>query len=147
LALQRKLAGRWANLLVGVKADSEVNEESLKDSHILLVGRPATNRVAARLAKSLPVQFGPTSCRVAGQTYAHPHTFVVAAGPSPLASNRSVVIVAGLSAESTWTAARRLPESGPLAAEVVLCEGGGTTMRRLAVEHGGDQAGIAAATR
>jgi hypothetical protein len=102
--------------------------------------------VAARLAKSLPVRFGPASCQVAGQTYAHPHTFLVAAGPSPLAALRSVVIFAGLSAEATWTAARKFPDGGRLAAEVLLWEAGGP-MRRLAIPPSGDQTGIAAAAQ
>jgi hypothetical protein len=146
LALQRKLASRWANITVALKADTGLPENDLKDVHIVLVGRPATNRLTARLAKSLPVRFGTASCSVAGQTYAHPHTFVVAAGPSPLAANRSVVVFAGLSAEGTWTGARKFPDGGRLAAEVLLWEAGGP-MRRLAMDPSGDSAGIAAAAQ
>ena len=97
-ALQRKLAARWANFTVPIKPDTEVSESTIKDVHILLVGRPATNRLTARLAKALPVGFGMASFKIAGETYAHPQTAVVAAGPSPLAADRSVVVFAGLSA-------------------------------------------------
>ena len=117
-ALQRKLAGRWANITLPIKADTDVTDSMIKDSHILLVGRPATNRLTARLAKALPVGFGTASFTLAGETYAHPQTAIVAAGPSPLAADRSVVIFAGLSAEATWmcpggfpTAAAPMPRS------------------------------------
>ncbi len=57
-ALRRKLASRWANITIPIKADNEVTDSMIKDSHILLVGRPATNRLSARLARALPVGFG-----------------------------------------------------------------------------------------
>ncbi len=122
LALQRKLASRFANFTVPIKADTEINDSMLKDVHILLVGRPATNRLTARLAKALPISFGTASFTMAGETFAHPHTAVVAAGPSPLAADRSVVVFAGLSAEGTWTCPRRFPDRGGANAEVLLME-------------------------
>jgi len=144
VALERKLAGRWANFTLPIKADSDVTDSMLKDAHILLVGRPATNRVTARLAKALPLQFGPASFTVAGETYAHPHTAVVAAGPSPLAADRSVVVFAGLSAESTWQCARLFPDRGETTAEVLLMEAG-TPIRRFAVPPSAHASGIAKA--
>ncbi len=95
-SLQRKLASRWANIIVPIKADNDVDDNILKEHHLLLVGRPATNRLTDRLAKALPVHFGAASFTIAGETYAHPHTAIVAAGPSPLAPDRSVVVFAGL---------------------------------------------------
>jgi len=142
LALRRKLASRWANITVPVKADSDVTDSMLKDAHILLVGRPATNRLTARLVEALPLRFGPTSLTVAGETYAHPHTAVVAAGPSPFAADRSVVVFAGLSAEGTWQCARRFPDHSDATAEVMLMEAG-TPIRRFAVPPSGDGPGIA----
>jgi hypothetical protein len=143
-SLQRKLAGRWANIDLPIKADTEVTDSLIKDCHILLVGRPATNRLAARLAKALPVRFGTASFTLAGETYAHPQTAVVAAGPSPLAADRSVVIFAGLSAESTWMCPRRFPDHGGAGAEVLLIENGGA-IRQLAVPISGGTGKIAAA--
>jgi hypothetical protein len=142
LALQRVLASRWANITVPIKADGDVTDGILKDAHILLVGRPATNRLTARLAEALPLRFGPASFTVAGETYAHPHTAVVAAGPSPLAADRSVVVFAGLSAEGTWQCARRFADHGGTTAEVMVMEAG-TPIRRLAVPSSRDGPGIA----
>ena len=110
-----------------------------------MVGRPATNRLTARLAKALPVRFGPASFTLAGETFApSPHGDRGAAGPNPLAADRSVVIFAGLSAEATWTCPRQVSRRRPAAAEVLLMEAGGS-IRRLAVPPSGDAAGIAAA--
>ena len=145
LTLQRKLASRFANFTVPIKADTDVNDSMLKDVHILLVGRPATNRLTARLAKALPIGFGTASFTMGGETFAHPHTAVVAAGPSPLAVDRSVVVFAGLSAEGTWTCPRRFPDRGGANAEILLMEVG-DSVQRLAIPSSGDASGIAAAT-
>ena len=143
--MQRKLAGRWANLTVPVKADADVTDSMLKDAHILLVGRPSTNRLTERLAAALPVRFGIGSVRVGGETFAHPHTAIVAAGPSPIAADRSVVVFAGLSAEGTWECARRFPDRGGTTAEVLLMEAG-APLRRLAVASSPSDRGIAEAS-
>jgi hypothetical protein len=142
--LRQKLASRWANILLPISADSDVTDDVLKTSHVLLVGRPATNRVSARLAKAFPVTFGDSSFTLAGETYAHPRTAVVAAGPNPLAPDRSVVVFAGLSAEATWTCPRRFPDRGGATAEVLLMEHGETT-RQLAVSPLDHPSGLAAA--
>jgi hypothetical protein len=131
-SLQRKLASRWANIVVPLKADQDVDENTLKKHHLLLVGRPATNRLTERFAKAFPVRFGAASFTVGEDTYAHPHTAIVAAGPNPLAPDRSVVVFAGMSAEGTWTCPRRFPDHGSVHAEVlVLGEDG--ALRELAL--------------
>ena len=130
--LQRKLASRFANYLVPIKADVDVSDPILKDAHLLLVGRPSTNRLTARLAKALPVSFGSASVRVGGETFAHPQTAIVAAGPSPLAADRSVVVFAGLGTEGLWECIGRFPDRGGANAEVMLFEAGGPT-RGLAI--------------
>jgi Phospholipase B len=130
--LQRKLAVRWANIDLPIKADSDVSDAVLKDSHILLIGRPSTNRLTARLAGALPVRFGPVSVSVAGETFAHPQTGVVAAGPNPMATDRSVVVFAGLGTEGMWDCVGRFPDRGQATAEVLLMEAG-SPMRGIAV--------------
>ncbi len=100
--LQRTIARRFSNYTVPIKADTDVTETELSEGHILLVGRPATNRVAARCSAKLPVSFSAGAFTVRGETYAHPGSAVVAAGDNPMNSRYSVVIYAGLGAESTW---------------------------------------------
>jgi len=144
-SLQRKLASRFANMTVPIKSDTDVNDDMLKEHHLLLVGRPATNRLADRLAGALPVKFGSASFTMGSETYGHPHTAVVAAGPSPLAPDRSVVVFAGLSSHATWICPRRFPDHGSAAAEVLVFEED-APMRRLALPTLGGTPGIAAAT-
>jgi Phospholipase B len=143
-ALQQKIASRWSNVFLPVKADNEVSDSLLKESHVLLVGRPATNRVTARFTSALPVRFGPASFAVAGETFAHSDTAVVAAGPNPLAAGRSVVVFAGLSAQSTWLCPRRYEEGERQAAEVLILESD-RPARGLAVAAEGKARGVAAA--
>ena len=142
--LERKVASRFANIVVPIKADKDVTDDDLKSNHILLIGRPATNKITARLAGSLPVLFGPASFRLRDQLYAHPHTALAAAGSNPLAGSkdRSVLVLAGLSAEGTWQAIRRFPDSGPVRCEVLLMEAGSST--RSLVVPAGRPAGVAA---
>ena len=131
-ALQRKLASRFANRTLPIKADNDVTDSMIKDSHILLVGRPATNRVSARLARALPVSFGAASFTLAGETYAHPLTAVVAAGPNPMAADRSVVIFAGLSADATWHSVEAIGTLDGETSNVILSPAGGQP-KRLAI--------------
>jgi len=128
--LQRKLASRWANVTVPTKADGDVRDEELATSHLLLIGRPATNRIAARFTSAIPLVFGPASFKIRDQIYAHPRTAVITAGPNPLAKDRSVVVFAGLGAEGTWQGIRRFPESGGVTSEILLMEAG-APVRRL----------------
>lgn len=145
-ALQRKLAARWANRLIPVKSDTEVSESTLQGAHVLLVGRPSTNRWTARLAAALPVQFGPVSVRVGDETYANPRTAIVAAGPSTLAAGRSVVVFAGLGSEGTWDGVRRFPDRGGATAEVMIFPPD-APIRRIALPAGKERPGLATADR
>jgi Phospholipase B len=142
-SIQHKVASRWSNLLIPIKADTEVTDDELKAAHILVVGRPTTNRLTARLAKAFPVEFGEASFRVVGDTYAHPHSAIVAAGPSPWTASRSVVVFAGLSAEATWACPSWAVERGSGAAEIAVMADG-TPVRRLAVPASKDAPGVAA---
>jgi hypothetical protein len=108
--LQQAIRGQWCNVTVPIVADEDLGEAEARGKHLLLVGRPATNRLAARLASSWPVDFGPNSLTLAGATYAHPATAVIVAGPHPWDPARSVVLFAGLGAESTWALAGSVPE-------------------------------------
>jgi hypothetical protein len=125
--LARKVARRWSNHDLTVKADTDVTDADLRDHHLLLIGRPETNAVTARVAKALPVTFGPASFVLRGETYAHPGSAVVAAGCNPLNPRYSVVAYAGLGGEATWHCVQRLPEDtfgDSLVTEVLLMAAG-----------------------
>ena len=125
--LQDRIARRWGNYTVPIKSDSEVTDEEIKNNHILLIGRPATNKVAARFADALPITFGPASFVVGDATYAHAGTAIVAAGANPLASSRySLVVFAGLGAESTRECVGNLFDRSSGPAPAVLMPAGGS---------------------
>ncbi len=122
--LQRGIAGRWSNLMVPIQSDQDVSEADLKSHHILLIGRPDSNAVAARVAASLPVRFGPGSFALRDETFAHPATAVIAAGSNPLNRRFEVVLFAGLSGEATWRCAQQVGERRSPPAEVWLWASG-----------------------
>lgn len=121
--LQYSVDRRFANVTPAIKSDQDVTDAELSRHHVLLVGRPSSNRVTARcLERSVkfPVQFGPQSLTVAGQTYAHPETSVVAAGNNPFSPRYSMVVFAGLSADATWHCVDNLPDEDHLSPQVLL---------------------------
>jgi hypothetical protein len=122
--LQRAIAQRGPNLRVPIQSDQEVSENDLKSHHVLLIGRPDSNGVARRLAEALPLGFGAASFTLRSETYSHPATAVIAAGPNPLDRRYEVVIFAGLSAESTWRVAQQAGDRRSPSAEVWLCAAG-----------------------
>jgi hypothetical protein len=121
--LQRGLIERGPNITVPVKGDRDVTQDDLKNHHLLLVGRPDTNSVAARCRAALPVTFGGQSFAVRGETYAHADSGVIVAGENPLNPRYSVVMAAGLSAAPTMRMATQLARGGT-SAEVVVYPSG-----------------------
>jgi Phospholipase B len=117
------------NVIVPVRADTDVNDIDLRDRHVVLVGRPSTNALAKRFASAFPVTFGPSSVKVGSESFAHEGTAIVAAGTNPLSPRYSVVLLAGLSADATY----RTAKSGqfPLAEVSLYFQDGGA--RHLAV--------------
>ncbi len=130
--LARAIAMRWSNVTVPIVSDKEAKPEDLKDHHLLLVGRPDSNSVAAKYAKATPLQFGAASFALRGETYAHPGTAVIAAGSNPLNPRYELVLFAGLSAEATWRCVEHLGGRESPPAEVLLLPNAGRP-RRLVV--------------
>jgi hypothetical protein len=118
-ALQRLIVQMGANYSLPVKSEKEVTDEDLKANHLLLVGRPDSNRCVERFRDALPVRFGPRSVTVDRDVYAHAGTAVIAAAPNPLNRRYSVTVFAGLSADSTWHTPARL-RSGLGTAQVLV---------------------------
>jgi hypothetical protein len=119
-ALQRALVERGSNYTVPVKSDREVTEDDLRSHHLLLVGRPDSNRVVERFRAGLPVGFGRRSFTARHHNYAHALSAVLVAAPNPLDRRYSLVVVAGLSAEATVQAAPQLVRQRRPAEVVVL---------------------------
>ncbi len=124
--LQQGIARRWSNVVIPIKADADLTEDDWKAHHVLLIGRPEANAATARCAKGLPVAFGPASFTHRGETYAHPGSAVVAAGPNPATPRFSAVVFAGLGADATWHVVEHLPGRREGHAAVVLIPHGST---------------------
>jgi hypothetical protein len=107
-ALQHGIMQRHSNHSVPIKKDTEVSENDLQSNHLLLIGRPDSNPLVKRFASALPITFGTRSFSVRNETYAHAGSAVCAAAENPSNPRYSIVIVAGLSPESTLNAAPAL---------------------------------------
>lgn len=122
--LGKAIAGRWSNVTVPIKADSELTEDDWKAHHLLLVGRPDANAATSRAAGNLPVSFGPASFTLGDETYAHPGTALIVAGENPANPRFQVVAFAGLGAEATWHSVEHVgPRGGKHPDAVLLAEG------------------------
>jgi hypothetical protein len=121
VALQRAIRERWSNYTVPVKSEQEVTDDMLKGRHVLLIGRPNTSALAARFAQALPVAFGTGSFRLGSKAYAHPDSAVAAAAANPLDVRYSLVVIAGLSADSTLRTPPRLVDKDERAGELIVC--------------------------
>jgi hypothetical protein len=104
--LQERIRTHWSNETLPVKTDREVTDAELANHHLLLIGRPDTNRVVERLRDAWPVKFGWRSFSVRGETYAHAGSAVLAAAANPANPRFSAVVLAGLGADATT----RIPE-------------------------------------
>jgi hypothetical protein len=101
--IQHTVARHGMNIVIPVLSDTQAtgSPDRVTGRHVLLVGGPASNKLAARWREAFPVSFGPASFQVRDQSFAHPGSAVIAAGPNPLDHVSSVVVIAGLSAEAT----------------------------------------------
>ncbi|GAC1472237.1 MAG: hypothetical protein NVSMB9_19250 [Isosphaeraceae bacterium] len=122
--LQRQIARKWSNITVPILPDRDATSDALKDRHVLLIGRPDTNSAVLKLASNLPVKFGPASFVLRDETYAHPLTALIVAGPRPDDPRREVVLYAGLSAEATWRCVQANAKRDGAPAEVLLHQAG-----------------------
>jgi hypothetical protein len=118
--LQRAIIERHANYTVPVKTDREVSENDLKTHHLLLIGRPDCNSLTERFRTAFPITFGSRSFTVRHETYAHAGSAVIAAGVNPVNQRYSVVVLAGLSAASTYHAPEALLKRSQTPAEVLV---------------------------
>lgn len=120
--LQHNIKWSFCNCEIPIVEDVKARE-LIGDRHVLLVGRPETNLIAAEWMKQWPVAFGPASFQVNGKRYANAGSAVVAAMENPQSKRYSAVIFAGLSADATL---RLIDKGGPQRrnepAEIVLVE-------------------------
>ncbi len=118
--LQELIRKQCLGVAVTVVSDAKLNEKEIGAKHLLLIGGPDANRISARCAKGLPVQFANHTCTVKGETYVHPSTCIIAACANPVNPRYSAVVLAGLSAASTNDAPEFLMNNNTPTAEVIV---------------------------
>jgi hypothetical protein len=118
--IQKAIRTKWSNITVPFRSDREVTEEELARHHLLLIGRPDTNRLVRRFQSAFPVRFGLRSFEVRGEVYAHAGSGIIAAGENALNHRYSAVVYAGLSPAATIHIAPALSDREEQNAEVVV---------------------------
>jgi len=127
MMLQQALRRREHNIAVPVKADTEATDDELRNHHVVLLGHPGNNALAARFRNDIPVAFGPHSFSIRGTTYAHPDTSVMVAATNPLNRRFSLVLFAALGTRATVDFIRKLDEENISYSPLVLLPAGQTS--------------------
>jgi Prolyl oligopeptidase family len=78
-----------------VKNDSDVNEDDIAGSNLVVWGDPSSNAVLAKVAAKLPIKWDKKSVRVGAKTYAVENHVPVLIFPNPLNPKRYVVLNSG----------------------------------------------------
>ncbi len=78
-----------------VKDDSAITDDDIKNSNLILWGDPASNRLLARIADRLPIQWSAKEIKVGDQTYDATKNAPALIYPNPLNPARYVVINSG----------------------------------------------------
>lgn len=120
LLLRDAVRARRYNFTLPVRSDKDVTSEELQANHVLLVGRPATLAPSLKVRDRFPVTFGDRSFRVGRETYAHAGSAVIAAAVSPWNAKKSVVILAGNSADAVTRTPRALCRHAPSGADIYI---------------------------
>jgi hypothetical protein len=118
--MQKSIRSSSANHTVPIKSDREATDADLEGKHVILIGRPDANALTQRFADEMPVRFGWRCLRAAGDTFAHPLSGAIAAATNPLSPKHSLIVVAGLSAAGTRSAATRFTGETHAAADAVV---------------------------
>ncbi len=89
----------WAKYFRGhpfVKDDTEVTDADMAKYHMVLFGDPGSNRVMARMAAKLPMQWTRDTVSLAGQNYPASENYPALIFPNPLQPAKYVVLNTGL---------------------------------------------------
>jgi poly(3-hydroxybutyrate) depolymerase len=112
LAAEHAAKAPQSTLRFPVKADTEIDENDLGKTSLVLVGRPETNRITKALAEALPVRFEARALTLRGKRYEGEDLGVSLIYPNPKNPEEYVVLHAGTSARGTL-ASRHLPIFAP----------------------------------
>ena len=94
----RKLMRNWAPPYA--KDDTAVTDRDVAEANLFVLGPPAVNRFAARIADRLPVAFGKGSFRIGRRVYDQPTNCLKLIHPNPLNPRKYVILYAFNDAEA-----------------------------------------------
>jgi hypothetical protein len=95
--LQRAIT-QWRALFRGeaiVKNDDEITAADIAHSHLILWGDAMSNKLLARIANKLPIQWKTNQIQVGAQTYSSAQHIPLLIYPNPLRPNRYIVLNSG----------------------------------------------------
>ena len=95
--LQRAIQ-QWRSLFRGeamVKNDDEITAADIASSNLILWGDVASNKLLAKIADKLPLQWTPDKIQVGAQTFSASNHIPILIYPNPLNANRYVVLNSG----------------------------------------------------
>jgi hypothetical protein len=77
------------------KRPSEVTDQDIADSNLILFGRPEDNALTAKVIGKLPASFDGEKIKLGDKTYSGPNAGAILCYPNPLNPERYVVLIAG----------------------------------------------------
>ena len=80
---------------ISVRDDVSITDEEMSEANLILWGDPSSNKIIARVAPSLPLQWSKASVDIAGEHFAAASHLPALVYPNPLAPERYVVLNSG----------------------------------------------------
>lgn len=104
--MAEEFAEKWKRWSGGararLKADTEVTEQDIRESNLILYGGPKSNRLTARINDALPIRFTDEAILLGEREFRGEDVGLKMCYPNPLNPERYVVIFAGLTWKGTW---------------------------------------------
>ena len=132
-------ADHWAAARFPIKADRDVTEAELTGRSLVLIGGPASNKITALFAASLPVTFEKGALVLRGKRYEGDDVGASFIHPHPRDPKEYVVVHAGTTFRGTL-ASRHLPQLAPdflIYDKGILAMRGELLLDRRTVKEGG----------
>jgi len=112
-AAERAAAARWCDEFCAawkrtvftdcrVVDDVSLTDEAQRDSNLVLIGSPASNRVWRRLESALPLKLTCERVEISGETHEGPSLGVQAAFPNPEVPSRKVLLIGSTAPEADF---------------------------------------------
>jgi hypothetical protein len=80
---------------VRIKEDTQVTEDDIRDSHLVLWGDPASNAILGKVAPSLPIGWTSGEIKAGDRAFPAAHHALIAIYPNPLNPEKYVVLNSG----------------------------------------------------